>query len=257
MGKYSWYDRGIPVEIANTNNYGDFGDWRVPTFKELQSLVTDKIHPSKHSNYEGFRIKKPLIYSMTMGRGRFWSSETNPEKTGCAYAVYFNRLRSNSKSEKGEKPKTELAYVRCVRLWMYEGIEREWNKIKNEQNMDVIARFIERYSQTSSYIINDATERLSYLKEKKRKYFDGLTPFDRKFVELLEGNMNNSRSSILLNAIEGGEFDGLESVALQNLESIMKEEGCWKENTNAKKTEKDRNYQKTLRAKSLQLNRNI
>ncbi len=245
-GKYSWYDRNIPLNDTNKKQEGRYNDWRIPTFEELTTILSEKSYPNKYSNYEETFIKKSLLYSMSMEPGRFWSETTNPHNNKLAFAAYFNRRRPDSKSEKGKKPKTETAYVRCVRLWRYEEIEKAWTKIKDSSDKEDFEFFLKKYTESNSKYVDEVKNMLLELTKMEQEYLNSLSPLEQKLLKLTENNINDSKITILFKAIKEGLFEEEKYEALLKLKEMMQEEGTWKESSDAKRPEKDKKYQRTL-----------
>ena len=102
--KYTWYDSnpetnggdaGTPgdgtdtedfIAALNTANFGDNNDWRLPTFKELTSIVN-------------LGIYNPAIattYFPNTVSSYYWSSSTNAGYTGNAWYIYFSYGNDNN-----------------------------------------------------------------------------------------------------------------------------------------------------------------
>ncbi len=115
---YTWYDNnsatnggyaGTPgdgtdtmdfIRALNTANYGGFSDWRMPTEKELQSIV----------DYGHYNQSINNTYFPNTGASYYWSSTTNVDDLGYAWSVDFSLgyyVYSNSKANS--------RYARAVR----------------------------------------------------------------------------------------------------------------------------------------------
>jgi hypothetical protein len=116
---YTWYDSnpatnggyaGTPgdgtdtedfIAALNDANYGGFSDWRMPTIKELSSLVNSSI------SYPGPTIDDAWFpYTVS---SFYWSSTTTIDLTTEAWCMYFNMGRVYN------YPKTWSHHVRAVR----------------------------------------------------------------------------------------------------------------------------------------------
>ncbi|MCK5737536.1 DUF1566 domain-containing protein [bacterium] len=98
--KYTWYDSnpatnggyaGTPgngtdtedfINALNTANYGGFDDWRIPTRKELRSIVDYSI------SYPGPVIN--TAYFPNTAASYYWSSTTYARNAGYAWGMYFH-----------------------------------------------------------------------------------------------------------------------------------------------------------------------
>ena len=103
----TWED--AKIYCANSS-LGGYSDWRLPSLKELQSVVNKDIHtPSINQNYF------PNTYS-----SYYWSSITYVSSTPHAWYVHFGLGNGNGRK------KTLSSYVRCVRrgsesvLWAFD-----------------------------------------------------------------------------------------------------------------------------------------
>ena len=116
---YTWYDSnpetnggdaGTPgdgtdtedfINALNSENFGGYSDWRLPTVKELSSIVNS-------GEYEHEPAINTDYFPDTMSSS-YWSSTTNAAYTGNAWHVYFfySYVLSSSKSDS--------YYVRAVR----------------------------------------------------------------------------------------------------------------------------------------------
>ncbi len=92
------------AQKLNANNHAGFSDWRVPTHKELKTVLT------KEKN-NGYYIKYPLSKNTAnTASSHYWSSTTDASYTGGAWIVYFsNGTQDNFGNKTGSN------YVRCVR----------------------------------------------------------------------------------------------------------------------------------------------
>lgn len=244
-GRLQWNDIFKYCDSKNLEHFAGFNDWRIPTFEELLTLVTEESHPNSYGYDEESYIKKPLLYSMSMKYGRFWSGTSNPVDNNKAYGVNFNRKRENSKSKNGDKEKFKARYVRCVRLWRYEDIEKEFINIENSNDMDVLINFMKKFSNSKYHHL--ILEKISAIKKKNQEELESLSPIDKKLFELFPCKTDTPKSTLLYKAIQNGEFNEMMYETLLELRDVMINEKIWKEVSNAKNPEKDKNYQKTLR----------
>lgn len=242
-GRLPWNDIFKYCDNKNKENFGGFNDWRIPTIEELETLVTNESHPNCYGYDEESFIKKPLLYSMSMRYGRFWSSTSNNKDYNFAYGVNFNRKRENSQSKKGKKEKYKTRYVRCVRLWRDEDIKNEWFKIKDSKDKDILLNFQSKFP--NSKYQDELSKIIETIKINEKKYLDSLSPIELKLISY---NNQNSipKATLLFNAIKEGIFDDIKNEALTELKKIMINENLWKENTSAKNPDKDKNYIRTL-----------
>ena len=69
------------AQKLNANNHAEFSDWRVPTLKELETLLTEE----ENNDYY---IKYPLSKN-TAASDYYWSSTTDADSTDYAWHVNF------------------------------------------------------------------------------------------------------------------------------------------------------------------------
>ena len=74
-----------------------------------------------------------------------------------------------------------------------------------------------------------------------------MSPFELKLHELSQKEPNIPTNTLIFNNINNGNLNEHKCEALKLLKNIMQENQEWKENTKAKKPEKDKNYQRTLK----------
>ncbi|QTR46308.1 DUF1566 domain-containing protein [Thiothrix litoralis] len=248
--RYAFVDQLKYRNQLNQNSYGGFNDWRIPSIDELKTINTEESYKNSYGYDEETFIKKPLVYSMIMKYGRFWSSTSNPKNNNLAYGINFNRKRNNSKSEHGNKEKYKTRYIRCVRLWTYDTVNTELNDILNSPDIKIqnLEAFLQKYtdSQYNEYK-KPASKKLEELRKKKKEEFNSLTPIEQKILTINEGNSNMTESISLMNAIENGEFDSEKLDALLKLKELMIKENKWKEASGAKNLKKNKDYQRTLK----------
>lgn len=246
----SFYDTLKCRNTLNQSEYGGFNDWRIPTIDELKTINTEESYKNTYGYDKETFIKKPLVYSMTMEFGRFWSSTPNPTNNNLAYGINFNRKRSNSKSKHGEKEKYATRYIRCVRLWNYETVNSELNNMLESPDIKIenLENFLNKYSDSQyDEYKKIALAKLEELRKKKEKELNSLTLIEQKMLTIKEDNPHISESMSLMSAIEKGEFDSEKLDALLKLKELMKKEDNWKEESGARNPNRDKNYQKTLK----------
>ncbi|MDY0350004.1 MAG: DUF1566 domain-containing protein, partial [Desulfobulbaceae bacterium] len=87
------------LAALNNSAYGGYTDWRLPTIKELKTLVDrSRFNPSISTAYFPNKVPSP-----------YWSSTTNAGFTDSAWLVHFYY------STDGASIKSNIAYVRAVR----------------------------------------------------------------------------------------------------------------------------------------------
>jgi hypothetical protein len=79
--KYNWYDaQNVFIATLNAENFGGFFDWRLPTIKELSSIVNSGTYePAINTDY----------FPNTMS-SNYWSSTTHADNAYNAWRVVFN-----------------------------------------------------------------------------------------------------------------------------------------------------------------------
>ena len=85
---------------------------------------------------------------------------------------------------------------------------------------------------------------------KKQEALASMSPFERQLQTIFEKDPNTPKTTLLLKAIENGEIEQ-KCEALEYLKKLMIENKEWKESTSAKKPQKDKPYQKTLKVLKL------
>ncbi len=100
---YNWYDaQDVFISTLNSQNFGGHSDWRLPTIKELSSLVDSSItYPGPTINTDYFPNTVSSVY---------WSSTANASDPDGAWLVFFydGYVYGGHKSGSG-------FYVRAVR----------------------------------------------------------------------------------------------------------------------------------------------
>jgi hypothetical protein len=100
-GVFTWANAISHCEAASDGNYTD---WRLPNFRELQSLTDmTTFNPAINTTYF------PATQQST-----YWSSTTYMDDTTCAWVVYFGNGMTYGSAVNGTI-KTNTKYVRCVR----------------------------------------------------------------------------------------------------------------------------------------------
>jgi len=100
-GLFTWANAISYCEAATD---GGYTDWRLPNFRELQSL-TDMTTYNPAINTTYFPATQQSTY---------WSSTTYADATTCAWVVYFGNGMTYGSVNNGTI-KTNSKYVRCVR----------------------------------------------------------------------------------------------------------------------------------------------
>ena len=101
--KYAWSNcQSVFIVSLNQQGFGGYSDWRMPTIKELASLVNSHIPaPGPTIDTEWFPHTKLLYY---------WSSTTRASDTDHAWRVFFDD------GQVGYYLKSYPCYVRAVRV---------------------------------------------------------------------------------------------------------------------------------------------
>lgn len=242
-GRLQWKDVFNYRDNKNRESYGGFTDWRVPTINELETIYTDEAIYNPLNYDKATFIKKPLLYSMRMEWGRFWSETSNEKNNNFAYGINFNRKRSNSKSKNGNKEKTATRYVRCVRGWLSNIIEPEWERVKGSIAIEELEKFKKKFPNSKYETIID--EKIIVSNKVQQEYLESLSLYERKKLDF-EKKYNNYSHGIFLKQIQEGFFDKCTLEALNDLKEKMKQTKDWKEISTAKNPDKDKKYKKTL-----------
>ena len=116
---YTWYDNnsatnggdaGTPggvtdtmdfIKAMNTVNYGGFSDWRMPTVKELQTIV----------DYDRYDPSINMTYFPNTVSSLYWSSTSAASNAGLAWYVFFK----NGYVDNYPKSMSNYYFVRAVR----------------------------------------------------------------------------------------------------------------------------------------------
>lgn len=128
--KYTWDEAFEYIQKLNNEQYCGYGDWRIPTLDELNTIVTKESYMSENG-YE-YKIKKNLLKSMCNNDdwASYWSSTALSRSS--AYYLSFMYGREY------DIQKNKLKYIRCVRGGnLYEWMDKIFiwadnNNISNE-----------------------------------------------------------------------------------------------------------------------------
>jgi hypothetical protein len=85
--EYTWEESFDYAKKLNKQSYGNINTWRVPTIKELRTLLTKE----KNINGKGnsFYIKKELVENIPTEYFWVWSSTEHKDFTSLAWWFYF------------------------------------------------------------------------------------------------------------------------------------------------------------------------
>ena len=109
LGWYTWESALQQATAVNRVGFGGYSDWRLPTIKELQSILEKQNPPKPGAHRIGF--PKPKIDTRAFPRTAnvwYWSASTWPDDRAYAWAVYFGGYTLAG-------PKDEAYCVRLVR----------------------------------------------------------------------------------------------------------------------------------------------
>jgi len=102
--EYNWYDaQDYFIDTINSQNFGGNSDWRLPTIKELSTIVDSSI------SYPGPLIN--LAYFPNTQTPAYLSSTTYASNPNFAWAIVF----TNGIVSEGDKSISFFSYVRAVR----------------------------------------------------------------------------------------------------------------------------------------------
>jgi len=102
--KYSWQDaQDVFIAGVNAQSFGGYSDWRLPTIKELSSIVNSGVYsPAIDTDYFPNTV---VSYAWSI----YWSSTTYDALTSYAWSMIFGEGRVDSAR------KSNWYYVRAVR----------------------------------------------------------------------------------------------------------------------------------------------
>ncbi|SEH08195.1 Lcl domain-containing protein [Candidatus Venteria ishoeyi] len=89
---HTWEDAQQQAVIANTQNYKGYNDWRVPTKRELASIVEHQCYQSAINE---------TVFPATSSSLGFWSSSPNANDSNYAWYVFFGDGSVNNSYEYG------------------------------------------------------------------------------------------------------------------------------------------------------------
>lgn len=88
-------------------------------------------------------------------------------------------------------------------------------------------------------------------KEQEEQRINNLSPFEKKLNDIFLLSPAEPKTTVLLNAIKQEKFSTEKKQALEYLKKLMQEEGKWKDSTNKKDPNKDKNFQRTKEIKKM------
>jgi hypothetical protein len=98
---YRWDELTTFVSLLNSTNYGGYSDWRIPTVKELESLLDLSIaEPGPTTDMTLFPNCKA---------GSYWTSDLDIDNPAMAWSIDFSNSLDNITAT------SDLLYVRAVR----------------------------------------------------------------------------------------------------------------------------------------------
>jgi len=102
---YKWKDA---KKYCHNLDFAGYTSWKLPTQKELLSLMTKESYKNSKSNVGKTHIKKPLQKSMNMEWQTFWSATESQNNPSNAWNIYFDYGSGEYYDKSNEN------YVRCV-----------------------------------------------------------------------------------------------------------------------------------------------
>ncbi|MDM8522463.1 DUF1566 domain-containing protein [Desulfococcaceae bacterium HSG8] len=108
---YNWDDaQSVFIAALNSEKFGGYSDWRLPTIKELGSIVNlERYNPTIDTNYFPHTISSPDPNTLTSAQ--YWSSTDRLGTSDSAWSITFI---DGSRGNVGSK-KYKENYVRAVR----------------------------------------------------------------------------------------------------------------------------------------------
>jgi len=102
---YSWRDA---KKYCNNLDFAGYTNWKLPTKKELSSLMSKESYKNNKSHIGKTHIKKALLKSMQMEWQTFWSATESLNNTRNAWNIYFDYGSGEYYDKSNEN------YVRCI-----------------------------------------------------------------------------------------------------------------------------------------------
>lgn len=202
--------------------------------KSFESAMNSEIFNGEIKWHESRRIK--ILFSM--------ASEQNNNSNS---KLEYMQLQDFAKSKN-----TKYYLKRYVDL---DGIETITPKaFSDKDSIALHKQFIQKQIEHDR-LIQEKLENES--KEKEfNKATEGMSEFEKRLYKILKENIKYGSIPIKSTAVfkiitETNTFDDMKFDALCNLKDILKQENRWKEQTNQKKPDKDKDYKITLEVKEM------